>query len=89
MSFHVSTLWITRQSEDTPELLVAWDNFTIDGNPGGFTEACKEALAAVGNDVRDTAYLTIIVPEDPIFAALYPPDIPIAQVFPGVEEAPA
>ena len=89
MSFHVATLWITRQSEDTPELLVAWDNFTIDGNPGGFTEACTSALAAVGGDVRDTAYLTIVVPEEPIFAALYPPDVSEVKVFAGVEEQPA
>ena len=88
MSFHISTLWITRHSEDTPELLAAWDQFSIDGNPGGFTEACEKALAAVGDDVRDTAYLTIVVPEEPIFDALYPPDVHADKVLVGVDEVP-
>lgn len=86
MSFHVSTLWITRHSDDTPELIAAWDQFSIDGNPGGFTAACEAALEAIGDDVRDKAYLTIIVPEEPIFAALYPPNVEVEGVFAGAEE---
>jgi hypothetical protein len=89
MSYHISTLWITRHSDATPELLAAWDQFSIDGNPGGFTKACEDALAAVGGDVRDRAYLTLIVPEEPIFDALYPPDVPAIKVMVGAEETPA
>jgi len=88
MSFHLSTLWITRHSDDTPELLAAWDQFSIDGNPGGFTAACENALDAVGDDVRDMAYLTIVVPEEPIFAALYPSNVQAEKVLPGADEEP-
>lgn len=88
MSYHISTLWITRHSDDTPELIAAWDQFSIDGNPGGFTAACEAALGAIGDDVRDKAYLTLIVPEEPIFAALYPPDVRVETVFVGADEVP-
>lgn len=54
----IQTLWIMRKDADNPELLEAWDEFTIEDNPEGFHEACQRALASAGEDV-EARYITV------------------------------
>lgn len=66
-------LFITRSYEpDNPELLVAWDEYSIDNNLKGFDEECDKALKAVGNDILNKAYVTVKVDEDSIMKILRP-----------------
>jgi hypothetical protein len=61
----VRSLWITRKGaegyDEMPELLVAWDEISIDENPEGFEQSCKQALESVGSDVDEIRYLDIDV----------------------------
>jgi hypothetical protein len=64
----VASLWIVRKDSDIPELLVAWDGWSIEENYDGWERACKDALAAVGDDVRGHRYVNLSVPDDPLVA---------------------
>lgn len=69
----LTCLFITRPySPDNPELLVAWDEYSIDNNNEGFTEECDKALKAVGDDILNKAYVTVNVDEDAILKILLP-----------------
>lgn len=70
----VKSLWITRKSEpEYPELLEAWDEYSIDQNPEGFEEACDEAIKAVGTDVEAIRYIDMFVAHQDIDKAFAPP----------------
>ena len=43
----IKTLWFWRKGETSPELLVAWDEYTVDQNPDGFAVACHKAYEEV------------------------------------------
>jgi len=57
----VRGLWVTRKSIDAghhpPELLVAWDEWTIDENQEGWAAECQAALEAVGDDLAAYRYI--------------------------------
>ena len=56
----IRTLWITRKSEEAPpELIEAWDEWSIEDNFEGWTRACEEALERIGNDVDQFRYIDI------------------------------
>lgn len=46
----IKTAWFWRKQEEGPELLEAWDEFTVDSNPDGWREAVDAAYAAVESD---------------------------------------
>ena len=60
---NVETIWITRYSDDPgpPELLVAWDEYSVEANPDGFAEACRDARLAVGSDLKDSRRVLLSV----------------------------
>lgn len=60
----VATLWIVRRDNDAPELLTAWDGYSIEANWDGWESDCKERLAAVGDDVRAVRYLNLSIPDE-------------------------
>lgn len=68
----IETLWIKRQYEDTPELLVAWDEFSVDENPEGFAEDCASALLKIGDDLAASRQIQISVLTTSIDAAFVP-----------------
>lgn len=72
----IETLWIIRKSADAPpeppELLEAWDEFSIDENPPGYKEACENALSAVGDDVEEARYITLKIETQQITDAFAP-----------------
>lgn len=69
----IHTLWIARRGESTPELAVAWDEYTLDSNPDGFGEDCQRAIKSYGSDLDEKRYLDIDVNEDRIMAAFNTP----------------
>lgn len=60
----IATLWIKRKSfssDTTPELLVAWDEYSIEENWQGWCDACDRELAAVGDDVEEFRFMSLHV----------------------------
>ena len=68
----VRSLWITRKSIDSgfhpPELLTAWDEWTIDENPDGWQDECKRCLDAVGSDLSSHRYIDLYIDEHELSA---------------------
>ena len=60
---NVETFWITRYSDESapPELLVAWDEHSVEAAPEGFAEACRDARLAVGSDLKDSRHVLLSV----------------------------
>ena len=64
----VKTMWGKRKSEpeNLPELMVAWDEYTIDLNPDGFAEDCERARVSWGSDLEEYRYVDISLSEEDI-----------------------
>ena len=60
----VATLWIRRPDSDVPELMAAWDGYSLEENYEGWEKACKQALAEVAGDVAAFRYLNISVSDN-------------------------
>jgi hypothetical protein len=75
----IRTLWITRKSIDggfhPPELVQGWDEWSIDENPQGWQEACKEALDAIGSDLSAHRYIDISLNGEALAGAFEPSTI--------------
>ncbi len=71
----VKTLWGWRKNEDNPELMEAWDEYTIDSYPEGFTEACEKAIASWGDDLYAHRYIDLHIDLEEISATFDPPVI--------------
>lgn len=68
----IYTVWATRNEgieSQVPELLVAWDEFSVDDNPDGFERIITAATDAMGKDLNEIRRITIRVPLDTIEAA--------------------
>lgn len=50
----IRTLWFWRKDEDGPELLTAWDEWSVDGNYEGWRRDCEQSFAAVESDDAGT-----------------------------------
>lgn len=75
----IRTLWITRKSIDAgfhpPELIAAWDEWSIDENPSGWQDACKEALESLGSDLAAHRYIDIKLDDETLDRAFWPVEI--------------
>lgn len=69
----ILSLWARRRGEDSPELLVAWDEYSVEQNREGFDEECREALRGMGEDLIQERELHIHVPMADIDAAFDSP----------------
>lgn len=70
----INALFVTRKGNtDVPELVDAWDEFTIDENLDGYNAAVAkwQGYLATG-DVDAFTVVTLRVPEQPVLNALYP-----------------
>lgn len=54
MTATLRTLWFWRKGEDGPELLTAWDEWSVDGNFEGWVEDCERHFETVASD--DSGY---------------------------------
>ena len=69
----IHTVWATRKHEpETPELVTAWDEFSVDDNPSGFREDVVDRLASWGSDLKDHREIDIRVPLEFIRGAFRP-----------------
>lgn len=59
----VATLWIRRPDSEIPELVAAWDGYSIEENYEGWEKACQRALDEVKGDLAAFRYLNISVSE--------------------------
>ena len=76
----IKALFITRKSDSAaPELLEAWDEYSIDENPDGAREAFTEALARVGDDVDQFRYVELDVDGRALSEAFLPVRIPVGK----------
>lgn len=64
----INTLWGWRKGADGPELMVAWDELSVDENLEGFNASCNDAIDSWGDDMQSHRYATITVPYDEIVA---------------------
>lgn len=44
---YITCLFIERRKNEGPELLLAWDEYSIEENPEGFREACTKTLSTL------------------------------------------
>lgn len=71
----VETMWGLRRGEQVPELMVAWDEFSVDSYSDGWREACEKARESWGRDLLEFRYVKIDVDEDAIEKAFRPSTI--------------
>lgn len=65
----IHTLWGARHGESTPELMTAWDEYSVDNNREGFNDDCKRAIKSWGDDLQDhRRYVDVEVSEDAFMA---------------------
>jgi len=66
----------TRCEENTaPELLVAWDEYTLDCNPEGFEADCEKAKKSYGGDLVASRIVEIEVDEEELSALFAPANL--------------
>lgn len=86
----VAMLWIRRPDSDIPELVAAWDGYSIEENYEGWEKACQRALDEVKGDLAAYRYVNVKVSDaslDEVFREFQtlPSDKPVA--FAGPEPA--
>lgn len=79
----ICSLWFWRKGEDGPEMLTAWDTWTVDGNQEGWTEECKRVYEEVASDDSGGGprEINFLVDYEAITAAFYPTDIEASVSF--------
>ena len=85
-SLVVKTLWGWRKSEDSPELMEAWDEWSVDGYREGWQEACEKAIKSWGDDLYAHRYIDLRVSVDQITRYFLPAreDVAVAPPLPSV-----
>lgn len=69
----IYTVWATRKyASDEPELLTAWDEYSVDGNPEGFEEDVKKSIDSLGTDYLAHRVVVITIDSTLIDAAFLP-----------------
>lgn len=61
-----------KYDDELVELVHAWDEYTVDSNPGGYDRSKAEALASYGADVLQVVEVEIEVPMRGIYARFEP-----------------
>lgn len=65
----LKTMWGKRVDMlpgDAPELMVAWDEYCVDGNESGFEDDCQDARKSWGGDLAEWRMVDIHVSEHAI-----------------------
>lgn len=66
----IHTVWAVRTySPDEPELVTAWDEFSVDSNPEGFDADVQKSLASWGSDLGTHRRIDFIIPDKAVFDA--------------------
>jgi hypothetical protein len=80
----IFTVWAVRKySPDEPELVTAWDEYSVDANPEGFTDEVNHALESWGTDLLEHRRITLEVPGRDIVSAFAANEVPATIVKGG------
>lgn len=71
----IHTLWGLRKGKFTPELMVAWDEFSVDNYQEGFAEDCEKVIASWGSDLVEKRYIDIHVHDDLLMRTFNPVEL--------------
>jgi len=66
----IECLFIIRDEHSGPELLVAWDEYTVDQNPEGYQKECDKELKDLGVEWASHRYIAIDVSDDDLMKAM-------------------
>ncbi len=76
----IKCLFIVREpTDEIPELIAAWDEYSIDEHPEGWKEDCDQALETITKHYPvgiTSRFITIDVSDSEIIAAMKAPTIP-------------
>lgn len=64
----IACLFIKRKfnMDAPPELVAAWDGWSIEENFEGWQQACKTALESIGDDIGAFRYVNVKIPGDDV-----------------------
>jgi hypothetical protein len=82
----INALFVTRKGDtDVPELVDAWDEYTIDENPDGYTDAIAKWRGYLNDgDVDAFTVVTLRVSAQAVLNALYPDPVVLnAEIVDG------
>lgn len=66
----IYTVWGVRKvSPEEPELVTAWDEYSVDNNPEGYDEDVRRGLASWGDDLLTFRAIRISIPDSAVQAA--------------------
>lgn len=73
----IRTCWITRHGELElmPELVHAWDEYTIDGAETEYADSLRVAMDEIGGDLHEWRMITIKVDDALITRAFAPTEL--------------
>lgn len=78
----ITMTWAVRKHDpESPELVTAWDEYSIDANPEGWEEDKKKSLASWGDDLLRHADIVVYVPYEVIVNAVKPPTVRVGGVI--------
>lgn len=67
----IHCLFIVRSKKCGPELLVAWDEFSVDENFEGWEEDCHETLTSLQGEYTHQTYVDIELQDSDLEEKLY------------------
>ncbi len=68
MSLQIRCLFGLRKEVEVPELMVAWDEHSIDANCAGFDEDVEKAKKSWGDELVESRLISIHINEDELVA---------------------
>lgn len=77
MQIDIHTLWGLRKGfgGDSPEMMTAWDEFSIEGNPEGWDDARAQAIESWGDELEAHRVVIVTIDHDQVAAAFEEPKI--------------
>lgn len=65
----VKTMWGKRAGEPMPELMVAWDEYCVDGFQEGFEDECEKARESWKDELETYRMIDVAIPQAALDAA--------------------
>lgn len=87
----IHTLWFWRKTEEGPELLLAWDGYSVDQNVKGWEALCAAKLDEVRPEMSGLGYRYIDIEvkgDDAIETAFYPKEVEAEVHVDSIIEGP-
>jgi len=72
----IECLFIVREEAEGPELIAAWDEYSISENPKGWESECNDVLRALNGAYLRHRYVTVSISDPKLAEALSNAEIP-------------